>query len=431
MRFGLGGWRPSRASRGLTALVSGTGVAQGIAFLTVLAVGRLYDPDAFGAFALIVSVATVLVPLSTLKIEVAIIPADSDWDAFCLARGAIRLVLLCASFLLVLGPVLTGLGALGWLSSGPGYWYLVPALLTVYGLFAVLSQVALRQRQYGMVAWRGVAQNAITGVAQVVGSLATRAAVGLAVGELLGRIGGVLMLLPSLISYHRRFGGAGKSDYRGLWTRYGGVVRNFLPASFMDMLSVSIFVLFAGAWFGTEVAGYVGMTQRVLALPIALVGASLGQVLLAEISHAARRGVGGEQRLLRRSVLLLVAVAVVAAGTILVLGPWIFSTILGEQWYEAGVLARIMAVPLAVGIVWNPMSSLFVAYRRWRAFLIVGSVRLLATAGTGWTLHQMGASYMLVIGGMSFAAAAVQVAGLIKIRRMIRTELPAGSAALG
>lgn len=114
-------WRESPAARGLAALLSGTAVAQAIVFATVLAIARLYGPDAFGVFALVVSVATAFVPLATLKTEIAIVPAQSDLDAYRIARNAAVLALCFAVILAVLGPILSAFGALNWLGDSPQY----------------------------------------------------------------------------------------------------------------------------------------------------------------------------------------------------------------------------------------------------------------------------------------------------------------------
>ena len=75
-------------------------------------------------------------------------------------------------------------------------------------------------------------------------------------------------------------------------------------------------------------------------------------------------------------------------------------------------MAAALSVSLAVWVVWNPMSSVFVILERWLAFLVFASIRLIAVVLCGFVLYTSGHDAVVTLAGMTLGGSIVQVAGV-------------------
>ena len=110
--------KPSSFKLDVISLASGTIVGQVLTIIASPFLARLFDPEAFGIFALITAIAAVLTAVSTLQYDQAIVLPEKDEDAANLLVGAVGSGLL---FSLLLFPVLWLLGPAlaAWLNAPP------------------------------------------------------------------------------------------------------------------------------------------------------------------------------------------------------------------------------------------------------------------------------------------------------------------------
>ena len=72
--------------KSVITLVTGTGIAQGIAFLAAPVLSRYYEPEDFTVFALFSATAAILSVVATARYELAIPLPKEDKDAKSLLR---------------------------------------------------------------------------------------------------------------------------------------------------------------------------------------------------------------------------------------------------------------------------------------------------------------------------------------------------------
>lgn len=419
----------SGALAGATGLSGGAALAQLINLVAGLVIARLYTPAELGLFSAVVSLAMIVSPVVTLGLQVVIVPARTDADALRLAQlGMVSTVIgACLSAIALAFAPLPSPN----LSQHRGLVVLfVPAMLLALGTFAVLSQLSLRLKLYRAIAIRGVAQSAASSTVQVVGSLARPTALWLFVGELLGRTVGAVSLVPNAVRFSRRVGPP-LPAWRQVLRQYADAIRYFLPSTTVEMAAGQVVTLFVAAWFGATQTGYLSMANRVLVLPVVLVGAALGQVLGAELAERRRNGQTSRSQVrFRQLVWGLAAVAILVSLTVFALGPWAFGVVFGEQWRPAGELARYLALPSAVGLVWNPISVTFSVYERLPAFLWLSILRLVLTVSAGVFLHAAGAGWIVVVVGMAIGTAVSQLVGLFAAWRIVHEDDANASSSL-
>lgn len=403
---------------GAARLSLGSLTGQLLAFLTTVLIARLYSPADVGVLSAVLAVALTLGPLVTLGLQVAIVPAHTDADAIALARLALlttALFSVVTACVLVFAPTPTGSLTDNVLLVN----IFVPSMLLVIGAFAVLNQLALRNRQYSAIAYRGVLQSASIGATQVGGYFVLPPPVGLFFGEVAGRLVGIMSLIPSARRQWLSISGT-LPQWRSIMHRYRDAVAYFLPAATLEMATLQAVFILVATQYGDEQAGYVGLTIRVLIMPVVLIGTAVGQVLSTELSH--RRRAGDSANSLQRVRQLLFGLSVLsltfAVGTV-ALAPWAFQFLFGQEWAPAGELARYLAFPMAIGLIWNSMSTVFTAYLRFRMFLVITTTRFIASVTAGLLLWQIGAGWVAVVVGMFTSTAVVQIFGIAVALRLV------------
>ncbi|MBR3489612.1 MAG: oligosaccharide flippase family protein, partial [Bacteroidales bacterium] len=141
----------NRFLRDSGTLLSGSLIAQGIAFLAYLVLGRLFTPDDFGLYNIFYSYIEVLIILSTCKYELAIVIADSDDQAAALTRLTLRLNALFSSLLLLIA-LLLALFHVTPSSLPPQLYLLIPPMVFFCGTTRVYTFLFNRYKHYRQIA---------------------------------------------------------------------------------------------------------------------------------------------------------------------------------------------------------------------------------------------------------------------------------------
>ena len=190
-----------------------------------------------------------------------------------------------------------------------------------------------------------------------------------------------------------------------------------------EVATVQLTVLLIARWYGAAEAGFLGLANRVLTVPAALVGAAVAQVLATELARSRDSGrLSQSLPRLRHLALGLTLLGSLFATLVFVLGPWAFSVAFGDQWRDAGELARYLSFPIVVAIVWSPFSVVFATFYRLRTFVIISILRLGSAVWAGVVLHSVGCGWIATAVGMSVAIAAVEIVGLRFAWRLVAHE---------
>lgn len=398
MKARIAHWSPAR--RGLVALMSGVAGGQLIALLASPVVGRLFPPGQYGPFAVINAVVVPLGTVAAWRLELAIPLPVREGMARDVARLGLRL---CAAAGLI-GIVIAWVtreaiaNSLGQNQSVADLLPWGPLIAAEVGAVAVLTQLAIRRKAYGAIARRSVLQACATISSQIVAGLLGMGAQGLVLGLAIGQGVGVLTLGSSV------WAGAKVTAHATaiqILRRFRSFPLLLAPAGLLNSLGLQAPVLIASAVFGAEVSGWLGMTQRILALPIALLGTTLAQVYLGEFGEAKRHASKDLIPLFIRTSRRLAAVGAALALLVITLAPFAFSLVLGRRWEASGYYAQALAVGLVVQMVASPLSQTLIVMGKNAQQILWDIARLFACSAAvfgGYKLKFSATSTMWLLG---------------------------------
>jgi O-antigen/teichoic acid export membrane protein/SAM-dependent methyltransferase len=325
-------------------LITGNGLSQLINIAGMLVLARLFAPDAFGSFALFVTLVSFMSVLGGGRYELAIMLPEKDEDAaniFFLAvlvlTGVAGVSLLIVAFFH--SPIATLLG-----DDRLRLWlWAAPVALFVNGLYQVQGVWFGRMKRFRRLASARVLQSSGTVVAQLGLLLVHSGGFALVGGWIIGQSIGTLFLVSQLFY----------SDGRFLWQARDWAVlrdavgryRNFpiykAPHSFVSNASSQAVIVILRMFASLNLVGLYSMASRAVYLPVSLIATSMNDVFYEKAATELKHG--GLERFVTR----LLRIQLVLAAPLLVLVAYdaklIFGFVLGPKWVAAGSFAAILA----------------------------------------------------------------------------------------
>lgn len=343
--------------RNVSVLVSGTVMAQAVTVLAAPLLTRLYSPHAFGLLGIFIALLMLLTVVMSLRYEQAIPLPEDDREAAALLLLSLGLSLLMA--VLVAVPLLWFGDDLARLLNAPelaAYFYLVPLGGLLAGGYNILQSWAVRTREFGALAATRLSQSLTCAAIQAGASMLGPAAL------LIGQTAGGGMGLGSLgwRTVRPRLGLLASirwADIAAVARRYRRFPLVSSWAALFNTIGSQLPPLLFAALFDPVVAGMYSLANRVLSMPMLVLGKSVANVFLSGAAQAWRDGRFGTR--VAEVHGRLAQIGMPPALTLALAGPQLFAWIFGEEWREAGVIAQWLSPWLYLVFVTSPLSAAF------------------------------------------------------------------------
>lgn len=340
----------------VATVLSGTAVAQAIPLLGLLVLSRIYSPTEFGIFAAWFGMVSLGAVVATGRLEVAL-PLEEDGDARRVAVVAtLAAVALLSTVAAVAVLVLTLSGAS--FVAQPILWALgVPALALAAVAQTMQTWAGADGRYRDLSVIRILQSSAIT-IGQILGGLLAPTALVLVTAQIFGLLAGILVALRRRPLSFAAPAKPWREVILDFWSRQRRFPLLSLPADSVNTAAGQLPLLIMASRFGSDVAGQLALTMRILGGPISLLGTSVLDVFRRNAGQRWReRGECREDFVRTLRVLALGAVALVA-----VVGPFgeaLFAFFFGETWRAAGTIALWLLPMFALRFVASPLSYMF------------------------------------------------------------------------
>lgn len=326
-------------------LVSGNVLAQVITLLAYFVLTRIYTPDDYGLFNIFYSYIEVLIIFSTCKYELAIVVADDEHEASAVARFALRLnafvsvgLLTVAVLLWLTGALPGNFALLGWMVL------LIPPMVFFCGTSRIYSFLYNRFHRYAMIAVSDNVNAGTGAVMKVVLGLLGFSQSGLPVGTVIGQAASNInyrLRLRSL-ALPKSTAAEGKAAARKH--------RNFpfyvATKDLVNTFSSNLPFLWAALYFDRAEIGLYGLALTFTLQPVNILSAAFERVLYARTAEAVRNRQPA-MHLLRRFLVLLLAVAVPVCVLAWLLAEPLFVFCFGDRWQGCGIYVQAL-LPLAL-----------------------------------------------------------------------------------
>lgn len=349
----------SEFSRNVLTLMTGTTIAQAIPIAISPILTRIYTPSDFGVLALFVAISSIVAVIATLRYELAIVQPHSDEDAATLVVLSATTATVISLLLLIIIHVFNAELQL-WLGSAEvGPWlYLVPVSVLFTGLYQSLNYWHTRKKLFKSIAISKVNQGVGTAVVQVGTGLGAIGSAGLIWGYILGQLIALITLIKKSLSDDKKtFRNVKYEQIKLNAIRYQKMPKYSTFGALADNLSLQMPVLVISKFYDMAQTGMFSLTFRVLSLPMSLVSGALSQVLLQKISKMHHDSPSQIKAAILKLFFVLLAIMIPFIGFIWLFGEDLFAIVFGEPWREAGTMAAVLVVAVAIRFAVSPLSA--------------------------------------------------------------------------
>lgn len=343
--------------RNVLIMTSGTMMAQIINMIFSPLITRMYGPEAYGLMGTFTAIVQIVAPVAALTYPIATVLPKKDEDSKIISRLSLMITIMntiiVSIVLLLFGGTIVDLFNIGTISA---YMLFVPFVLLCAGILQIFEQWIIRKQEF-QVSAKATSLEAllVNGGKLTVGFAYPLAGVLIFFTAFRQGIRALLMVLFSRKinikeSLSKKYS---KKEMTDLAKIYKDFPLYRAPEVFFNAISGNFPMLLLNTFFGPASVGFYSISRTVLTIPSKLLGKSVGDVFYPRATKAAN----SDEKvtpLLVKATTYLGMVAIIPYGLVILIGPWLFGLVFGQDWVVAGEYARWVSIWMFFGFINRP-----------------------------------------------------------------------------
>ncbi|MBX2967383.1 MAG: oligosaccharide flippase family protein [Cyclobacteriaceae bacterium] len=412
-------------TQNLAITFSGTVAAQAIGFFFTPFIARIYGPQAYGLFALFISITGILSPMVTLQYPAAFVTARNERDF----RNLVQLSLLTVFFFTI--AVLIFL----WLFRNRvliffnatelnNYIFLIPVYIFFMGIENILLGWSIKRKEFKLSA-AGKILSVITSKALTVvwGLQIAATSLGMIVGNLLTYpVDSLLKLSKGIQKEFKQI--LRNNSVSTRWSTFKNykayplyVTAGLLFSNFSNQLPVYYFSVV----FNQSLVGYYALASSLVTIPVSLIISSSTTVFLQKAAEVFQNDPGQLKHLVLRLYKRLFIMGFLPLLGIAVFGDYIFLFLFGNDWKEAGLFASVLAFGVIFSVPASPLTVVFRVTRKEQLNFIINLIFIaIRLTGLLWGTFTENIQHSII--GLSLASIAWQATQLFWIFHIVALD---------
>ncbi len=356
--------------KNVATLVSGTAIAQLILIGFQLILRRLYSPEVFGAFAVYMSITGILIILSTLRYELAVVLPEEDRKANSIVIGGIIISLLINTFVLFVIIFFKNsiINILDFPSKYSFWLYFVPLSTFLFSSYQMMNYWLTRNGAFKAIATNKVFRRSSEGITQSIFGILT-SNIGLFIGDIIGSLTNNMSGIYQIKKKGFTLKTISVKKVKSSLKRYSGFPKYQALPAILNTTSMLLPVFIINKFFSAHTVGYYDLSRQILAVPIAFITASLSQVLLKEFSDKIKGRKPLLKNVIKTSLYLTIGILPFVIA-IIFWGQELFSFVFSDTWKESGIYSAILVPAFAIQFIVSPLSISFTVLEKLKTLAI-------------------------------------------------------------
>ena len=335
----------SEFSKNVLTLMTGTTIAQAIPVAISPILTRLYTPEDFGIAAVYGAVAAIFGSIATARYELAIMLPEKDDDALnIVALGlsiATALSVLLFFVVIIFNQAICDL--LG--NQDISFWlYFIPLSVFFIGLFNVLKYYNNRTKQYKDLAKANVYKSIASVIVRLSVVFIKPGPTGLLSGQITSQIVANTKLFVNTVRNKNLKLILSVSKMKLLSKKYDDFPKYSTAAVLANTSSSQLTNILISTFYSISTLGFYSLVQRILGMPSALIGKSIGQVFYQQAAEEKRK-TGTALIIFKKTIIKLAMIGLPIFGILFFVVEDLFAFVFSEAWRTAGKFATVL-VPL-------------------------------------------------------------------------------------
>ena len=350
----------------------GTVAAQAIPLAISPVLTRLFSPADFGLFALYFGVSQIISVFITGRYEMAIILPEKDEDAINVVAISIIITLFVSIISLII--ILPFRNTFAELLTSPeisNYLLLIPLTVFAIGIYTIFNFWLNRKGQYKNISAGKITRSMLSSFFSIGFAFTLLKTGGLIIADTIGQLtAGLFVFFKSIKNDKDKIHFISKRSMISQSKRYVHFPKFNIISGLFEKASGQLPVILLASFFGTAISGLFSLSQRVIAAPGSIIGASVGDVFRQQVSIEYQKT--GECRETFLDLLkLLLLIGIIPFSVLSIFAPFLFSFIFGPEWRVAGEYAQIMTLMFFLSFVVGPLSNMFIIAEKQKIDLFI------------------------------------------------------------
>ena len=346
--------------RNFSVLAWGTIFSQMIGFIFISILARIYQPEQFAVWSIIIAINAILAPIVCGRMDIAYLTTRENTDKPKILISAIVLTIF-VNIALILAVCLEFFYELDikLFQTLDTFLYAIPLVTLSSSLVLMAKNILNSEREYFKISILSCLNAFLNGFIAVLFGALSETDIGMAVSFCLTS---VFMGCISILMIKEKIYDSLKyrKNVKSIFEKYREFWVFNAPATFVDGLSVALPLLFVTKYYSAEIVGFYALMIRVATLPLSFISQSVSRLVIKEMSELFNRNEKVFRLFLKFSV-PLIFISLVFCTVIQFYGPQLFTIFLGSEWVYAGEMLVILMPALALRFVASSTSSLFSA----------------------------------------------------------------------
>ena len=398
----------SEFTRNVLTLMTGTTISLAIPIAISPILTRIYTPEDFGVFTLYMAITTIIAVIATGRYEMAIMLPKKDENAvhILILSLIISSVISLISFLIIFffnSQIIKILG-----SQEISRWlYLVPCSILLIGFYNSFTYWINRKKKYKKMAQNKVIQSGSMATMQVSLGLLKNNNNGLIIGWFFGQLMAVISLARLVWCEDKNK--INKTSLLKMWSfakRYKKFPLINSWSGLLNTASRQVPIILLTTFFSTIVTGFFSLAQRILLIPMTLLGNTIGQVYFEKVSKLKNEKLKVQKITLEINKKLLL-IGLLPISIIILWGDTLFALVFGQLWKEAGEYAKVLSVWIYFVFITSPLTHLLIVYEKHFELILFNIFLFLSRIGVlfiGWWMAKDALTVITIYGIVSAAA---------------------------
>lgn len=394
----------SEFSRNVLTLMTGSAVAQAIPIAISPILTRLYTPEDFGLLALFISLTAILSSIATGRYELAIMLPSDDEDAINIAALGVLIATSISSVLFLIVYIFNDsiVSLLG--NEHISFWlYFVPCTVFFIGLYNVLNYLNTRKKLYRDIAKANVLKSVGLAAVQLLVGTVKAGALGLISGQIISHVIVSLKLSVKILSVYD-VGKVKFLEMERLARRYCDFPKYSMWAILANTLAYNVTNILISLYYSVATLGFYSLSQRLLSMPTALIGKSIGQVYFQQ-AVAEKKETGRAIKTFKSTSKKLAVMSLLVFTPMFFVLPFVFEIVFGEEWRIAGVYAQLILPFVAMQFIASALSCTNSVFERQKISLIWQIGLTILSIGSLMVCYHLGiefTDFLMIFSGTLF-----------------------------
>jgi O-antigen/teichoic acid export membrane protein len=370
----------SKSIKNVMMLTSGTVLSQVLPILFFPILSRLYTPADYGVLGLFMSISMLLMVISNLQLNYAILIPKEDKEALSTLNAGLHIIVLFTVFSLLI--VITLGGLISSLLSSPElklWLYLLPATVLLSGVNIQFSAWFNRTGQFKIIS----SSRIVTSVVTIAGSLALSYYIdgpgGLVISYLSGNLSSFIILVYSFKKNNTLFI-LSLDEIKKVVVDHRNFPLYTLPTELISNFAQQLPMFIFSTYSGAQSVGWFSRSRQMLGLPINYISSSISEVYRQKSGEAFRNDITAMRPLYLKTVWSLFVLSIIPFLVIVLFSPVLFAIFFGENWRQAGVYAQYMSLMYFFKFVTGAVGFNFYLFKKQKLDLLLHFLIVIITA---------------------------------------------------